>query len=542
MAEPIPEPDAAGQLRGDAGSEKTRVAEAVKAVSADLKARADKARGLGRDEAAEVLEAQVLMASDPGLVDGSAAKLAAGTSAERAVFETFGTFRDMLAAAGGYMAGRVTDLDDIRDRVIAVLTGQPVPGIPESDEPFVLVAEDLAPADTAGIDADTVEAIVTVQGGPTSHTAILARTMGIPAVVAMEEADALAEGTPVLVDGTTGEVVAEPSDEDVAKARTLEAKRAEAAKAATGPAATADGERISVLANIGGPADVENAVKNGAEGVGLYRTEFLFLDRADKPSYAEQVKAYKAVADAFPGQKVVVRTLDAGADKPLPFVSTEEEPNPALGVRGLRLAFKHPELLDEQLRALAEVQSESTADLWAMAPMVADMRDTEYFVDKAREAGLKTNGIMIEVPSAALTAGHLAKVADFFSIGTNDLTQYAYASDRQVGALARYQSPWQPGVLRLIGAAADGAGAEDKVCGVCGEAAADPILACVLVGLGVKSLSMSAPAIPMVKAALALHTVEQCREAADAVLGAVSAEEAKDIARAHLPRLEELGL
>ncbi len=542
MAAPITEPDPNGQLNGDASAEKARVAAATKAVSEDLQARADKASSLGRDEAAEVLEAQIMMASDPGLVDAAAAKMGEGLSAERAIYESFGTFRDMLAAAGGYMAGRVADLDDIRDRVIAVLTGQPVPGIPESDEPFVLVAEDLAPADTAGIDADIVTAIVTVQGGPTSHTAILARTMGIPAVVAMEGATDVETGTTVLVDGSSGEVTLSPAEEQIERAKAVAAKRAAAAKAATGPGATKDGERISVLANIGGPADVADAQDNGAEGVGLYRTEFLFLDRNDKPGFDEQVRAYQEVADAFPNQKVVVRTLDAGADKPLPFVNNDDEPNPALGVRGLRLAFNHDDVLDEQLRALAQVQSDSHADLWVMAPMVADLNDTKYFHDKATTAGLNTAGIMIEVPSAAITSAHLAKAADFFSIGTNDLTQYAYAADRQIGALARYQSPWQPGVLHLIAQAAQGASVEDKVCGVCGEAAADPVLACVLVGLGVTSLSMSAPAIPMVKAALAGHTLEQCRNAADVALGGATAEDAKEAALAHLPELRELGL
>lgn len=539
VAGDVPEPPAGDRHGGDAAAERAAALAALEAVAADLEARGERAAAAGNTDGRDVLNAQALMARDPGLADGVGAKVGEGVAAARAVFEAFGVYREMLAGAGEYLAARVADLDDIRDRAVARLLGLPVPGVPESDEPFVLVARDLAPADTAVLDPAQVVAFVTEEGGPTSHTAIIARTMGVPAVVALPGAASLADGTRVLVDGAAGTVRIDPSEEEVRSARAAAAARGSALAEFTGPGATADGHKVPLLANIGGPKDLEQALANGAEGVGLYRTEFLFLDRATPPSDAEQEEAYRKVLEAFPAGRVVVRTLDAGADKPLAFLPAPgEEPNPALGERGVRMSVRHPDVLAAQLAALARAATDLTVKLQVMAPMVTDAADAAWFAEQCRDAGIEHPGVMIEVPAAALRARDVAAEVEFFSIGTNDLTQYACAADRQVGGLAHLQDPWQPAVLDLVAPAA----AAGVPCGVCGEAAGDPALACVLVGLGVTSLSMSAPSLPLVRAALAKHTLEQCREAAAAARAARTAGDARDAARVHLPGLADLGL
>ncbi|MGW7291997.1 phosphoenolpyruvate--protein phosphotransferase [Streptomyces xiamenensis] len=523
----------AGQVPGqDPERETARAKQAVDAVAADLVARGNLAGG----EAQAVLEAQALMAQDPELAADVARRVAGGSTAERAVYDAFGAYRELLAAAGAYLAGRVADLDDVRNRIVARLLGVPMPGVPDSDEPFVLVARDLAPADTALLDPALVLGFITEEGGPTSHSAILARALGVPAVVALPGVGELAEGTVVAVDGSTGEVTVNPSGEQrAALARAAEERRA-ALAASTGPGATSDGHKVPLLANIGGPADVAGALEAGAEGVGLFRTEFLFLDDSERaPSLETQTATYRQVLEAFPQGRVVVRVLDAGADKPLAFLSPGEEPNPALGVRGLRTLLDHPEVLDTQLKALAAAAEGLPVYLEVMAPMVADRADAKAFADACRTAGLRAKfGAMVEIPSAALRARSVLQEVEFLSLGTNDLAQYTFAADRQVGAVSRLQDPWQPALLDLVSLSAEAAKAEGKSCGVCGEAAADPLLACVLTGLGVTSLSMSASAIPYVRAVLSRHTLAQCERAAAAARAAESAEEARAAAEAVL--------
>ncbi|MEV5705544.1 phosphoenolpyruvate--protein phosphotransferase [Actinoallomurus sp. NPDC052274] len=537
MSGAVPEPPAGQRHEGDAHAERARALAALDAVGADLEERGAQAGG----EAQDVLGAQAMMARDPGLAGLVTDRIDGGLSAPRAVYEAFGVFRAALSRAGEYMAARVADLDDVRDRAVAVLLGVGAPGVPDSDEPFVLVARDLAPADTALLDPAKVLAFVTRDGGPTSHTAILARALGVPAVVACGDCTDLTDGTLVLVDGASGEVRPDPTEQEMAAAHAAAGAWAAALDLTTGPGATADGHRMPLLANIGGPKDVEAALACGAEGVGLFRTEFLFLDRTTAPSEEEQESAYRAVLEAFPS--VVVRTLDAGADKPLAFLPPpDDEPNPALGERGLRLFDSHPGVLTGQLRALARAADGLDAELRVMAPMVADAAETRSFVAACRAAGLTRAGIMIEIPAAALRAADLAAEADFFSLGTNDLAQYAFAADRQLGGLARFQDPWQPALLDLVALAAGAATAAGKDCGVCGEAAGDPALACVLTGLGVTSLSMSARSLPLVRAAVAAHTLDQCRRAAEAARRATDADGARTAARAELPGLEPLGL
>ncbi|MFC3994934.1 phosphoenolpyruvate--protein phosphotransferase [Nocardiopsis sediminis] len=535
----VPDPPPGERHGGDADAEIRRAASAMEETAQDLALRGERAGGQAR----EVLGAQALMARDPALADDIKKRIGEGASAARAVSEAMAVYRQMLANAGEYLAARVADLDDVRDRIVARLLGVPVPGLPESDTPYVLVATDLAPADTALLDPARVVAFITREGGPTSHTAILARALGLPAVVACAAADDIPDGTPLLVDGASGAVLVDPGPAAVEAAQAAAAARAAAAADSAGPGRTADGHEIPLLANIGGPDDLPAALQNGAEGVGLYRTEFLFLDRADAPGHDEQVASYRAVLEAFPGAKVVVRTLDSGADKPLAFLPPPgAEPNPALGERGLRMMRRYPEMLRSQLDALAEAARDTEADLQVMAPMVTDAEDSEWFAARAAEAGIASAGIMIEVPAAALRARHLAESAAFFSIGTNDLTQYTCAADREIGGLSRFQDPWQPGVLDLVALAARHASGAGRPCGVCGEAAADPVLACVLTGLGVTSLSMGATALPLVRAALARTTLDQCRAASDAALAARGPGDAKRAAREALPGLADLGL
>ncbi|MEV0967436.1 phosphoenolpyruvate--protein phosphotransferase [Microtetraspora glauca] len=536
----IPEPPRGSRHGGDAEAERRRAERALEQVAADLSARGDRAGGEARD----VLAAQAMMALDPGLASVVAELVGQGVSAPRAVFEAFGKYRDLLAGAGDYLAGRVADLDDIRDRAVAALEGLPLPGLPQDPpEPYVLVARDLAPADTALLDPAAVAAFVTEEGGPTSHTAILARSLGVPAVVGCAGATAIPPGTRVLVDGSTGAVRLSPTEEEVARAMRADADQDALLATVTGPGATADGHAVPLLANVGGPADIAPALAAGAEGVGLFRTEFLFLDREDPPTWEEQQDAYRAVFEAFSGSRVVVRVLDAGADKPLDFLPPPApEPNPALGERGVRMFRHYPDVLAAQLDALARAAEGTSARVQVMAPMVATVEEAAWFADACRTAGLPSSGVMIEIPAAALRAADIAAVTGFFSIGTNDLTQYALAADREAGALAGLQDPWHPAVLDLVALAASAAAAAGRECGLCGEAAADPALACVFAGLGVTSLSMAALALPRVRAALARHTLDACRRAAAAARAANSAAAARAAARAKLPALAELSL
>jgi len=538
MPDPVPEPPA-GPEPADLTVEAAAIRPAMDAVAADLRSRAAGATG----ETRSVLEATAFMAADPGLADLAERRVREGRlPAARAVWEAANSFRDLLAAAGGYVGARATDVEDVRNRIVAVLLGVPVPGVPDPGHPFVLVARDLAPADTATIVPERVLGFVTAEGGPTSHTAILARAMGIPAVVSCTDVLEVTDGAQVLLDGTAGTVDTSPTDSAVADANARAARRRAAAHVWTGEGATADGLRVQLLANVGDPASAQAAATAGAEGVGLFRTEFLFLDSAAEPTVETQRTAYAEVFAAFPGRKVVVRTLDAGADKPLPFLDQGEEPNPALGVRGLRIGLARPGVLDRQLEAIAAAAAGREAEVWVMAPMVAVVEEAERFAERVAAAGLSTVGVMVEIPSAALTAKHILEVVDFASLGTNDLAQYAMAADRMSGSLASLNDPWQPALLRLVEMVGAAGQATGRPVGVCGEAAADPALAAVLVGLGATSLSMSARAIPDVGALLRSVTVDECRKLAARALEARDATAGRVAVREALPQLADLGL
>ncbi|MEV6155205.1 phosphoenolpyruvate--protein phosphotransferase [Nonomuraea sp. NPDC052129] len=501
----------------DPAAEAAAVVKALESVTADLRQRAanaardtgggDGTASAGADDAAEILDALAMIADDPMLREDAEAAVRDGLDAPHALDAAFTHHRETLAALGGYLAERAADLDDLKHRAIAACLGLPMPGIPAPGHPYILVAEDLSPADTAGLGTDVV-ALVTEKGGPTSHTAILARGRGLPAVVACAGITALADGTVISVDGKTGQVGVGLTDEAVAEVRRSDREERERLANSSGPGRTADGHPVKLLLNIGSAADL----RPGAEGVGLFRTEFLFLDRKREPSFEEQVAAY---AEVFArAGTVVVRTLDAGTDKPLPFLGLLPEPNPALGIRGLRVDRVLPAVLDTQLDAIAEAARATGADAWVMAPMVTTPAEAAGFARRARARGLTRVGAMVEVPAAALLADRLLAEVDFLSIGTNDLSQYTFAADRQHPGLADLLDPWQPALLKLIAACADAGRAAGKPVGVCGEAAGDPRLAPVLVGLGVTSLSMAAVCVPSVREELSQHTLEECRELA----------------------------
>jgi len=513
----------------DRTAEGERFTAAAASVANRLRERAAHATGA----ASEVLAATATLAQDRGWLGAAEKRIKDGTPAVRAVNAAIDQFVDMFTKLGGLMAERVTDLRDIRDRVIAELNGLPEPGVPVPDEPSVLCAEDLAPADTAGLDPALIVALATTLGGPTSHTAIIARQLGIPCVVAVTGLDEVQAGSVVLVDGTRGTVTVAP-DESAAREAVADADRVAAAAAGwAGPGATADGHQVAVLANVQDGAAARAARETPAEGVGLFRTELCFLNTDTEPTVDEQAQIYGEVLEAFAGQKVVIRTLDAGSDKPLKFAGHPDEANPALGVRGIRIAENNPGLLAHQLDAIAAAAERTGEQPWVMAPMIATAQEAESFAAHVRSRGL-TPGVMIEVPAAALLADRILEHVDFLSIGTNDLAQYTMAADRMSAELATLTDPWQPAVVALVAMTVRAGVAAGKPVGVCGEAAADPLLACVLTGLGVTSLSAAAAAVQGVGAKLSQVTLQQCREAADAVLGTASAAEARAAALAVL--------
>ncbi|WP_308258137.1 putative PEP-binding protein, partial [Pseudonocardia lacus] len=497
----------------DPAAERERVAAALAEVADDLAERAGRADGV----AADVLFATSAMAADPALLAAAGAELDRGCPTGHAVTLAVRGFCDRLRAHGGYLAERTADLRDVGERVVAVLTGRPVPGVPAPGHPVVLVATDLSPADTAGLAGGDVVALLTEQGGPTSHTAILARALGLPAVVGCADAASLTPGTLVRLDGTTGTVEIDPPAPR--RERTCRDQQGHSITTSSfsteaGPGRTADGHPVPLLTNVGSGPDALAAAATGSEGVGLLRTELLFLDRSVRPSVDEQARIYAAVLAAFGDRPVVVRTLDAGSDKPLAFLPLADEENPALGVRGLRTAAANPGVLDEQLAALAMAAAGTGRTPSVMAPMVSTAAEAAAFAETARRHGLTRVGVMVEVPSAALRARELVEVVDFVSIGTNDLGQYVMAADRACGPLGHLLDPWQPALLDLVAMVGEAGAAAGKPVGVCGEAAADPLLATVLVGLGATSLSTAPAARPHVHAALAAASMALCRERA----------------------------
>jgi phosphocarrier protein FPr len=519
-ARPLPEVDE--RPAGDPAAERARLDAARAAAAEDVRAARDRvAERAGLAEAA-IFEAHLALLDDAALVQPAHEAIAAGRSAaaawREAVQAAAASFR---ALDDPYLRERAADVDDVGARVLAHLAGGPAPAFPAA--PGVLVAADLAPGQAAQLDRDVVQAIALAHGGATSHAAILARALGIPAVVGLGDAAlGIADGTTVVLDGTAGTLAVDPGEAALAeleeRRRAEDERRARARAHAHEPARTRDGVTIEVAANIGAPADAADAVALGADGVGLLRTEFLFLDRDDPPTEAEQQAVLSEIARTLDGRPLIVRTLDAGADKPLPYLRQPPEDNPFLGVRGIRLGLKRPELLRTQARAI--LRTAIDYPLRVMLPMVAtaaEYRAARALFEEVRaEVGAPPVelGVMVEVPALALMAGRVAAEADFFSIGTNDLAQYTMAAERGNDAVAELLRGVQPAVLRLVAAVTQAAEAHGRWTGVCGELAGDPGAAVLLVGLGVRELSMAPPRIPEVKQALRTVSVADARELA----------------------------
>lgn len=531
--QPRPELPTAGAVIPEEArdAEFERFTQAAEAVASRLEQRSEAAV----DQAKNILKATAGMVRDKGWQKTVRKAVRGGHPAEYAVVTATNKFITMFETAGGVMAERVADLRDIRDRVIAELRGEEEPGLPVVDREVVLFADDLSPADTAALDVNYFTALVTELGGPTSHTAILARQLGVPCIVAVGSGlHDVSTGTQVLIDGALG-TISTGVDPVYAEAEVRSSREtAERVARWRGPAQTKDGHRVQLLANVQDGNAARVAAQTPAEGIGLFRTEMCFLSAKTEPSVEEQAEVYKKVLSVFPSNKVVVRSLDAGSDKPVAFANMAEEENPALGVRGLRIARANEALLTRQLDAIA-LASESlgrdeAAPTWVMAPMVATAREAKWFAGLCRERNL-IPGAMIEVPAAALMADKIMPHLDFVSIGTNDLTQYTMAADRMSPQLAYLTDPWQPAVLRLIKITCEQGRATNTAVGVCGEAAADPALACVLTGLGVNSLSAASTAIAGVGAQLAHVSLEECQHAASVALNSEGATEAKGAVR-----------
>lgn len=504
---------------------------AAEVVGKRLSSRADAAEAA----AADILRTSATMVGDKAWHREVRTQIASGYRAEYAVVLATARFTEIFAKVGGRTAERIVDLKDMRDRVIAEIRGETEPGLPVLDQPAVLLAEDIAPADTATLDTSQVVALATCRGGPTSHTAILARQLNLPCVVALGAgAKNLTVGEWVLVDGAAGTLRTAVPARKAHRAVAVARERARETEKWRGPAKTRDGQRISLLASVADVAAARRATHTQAEGIGLFRTEMNFLRAEQEPDINLQAEVYAEVLAMFPDQKVILRTFDAGSDKPLAFADLGPEENPALGVRGIRVAAEHPELLSHQLDAMAlaaeRVGRSAESAPRVMAPMLSSVSEAEWFARQCRERGL-IPGAMIEVPAAALMADLILPHLSFVSIGTNDLTQYIMAADRLSPQLAGFSDPWQPAVLRLIRIVGEQGRQTETSVGVCGESAADPMLACVLVGLGVRSLSPAATAISAVGARLATVDLMTCREAAEAALQAPGAAAAREVAR-----------
>jgi phosphocarrier protein FPr len=511
------EPEIPTEPASDPYAEWEALERAIAHVRAEIEATRDSVAARAGEYNAAIFDAHLLFLEDEALVE----------PARRAVFEqrqnaaqAWDAAAESVAAGyraldDEYLSARADDLTGVARQVVSQLVGG-TRGSAAIAEAGIVLASDLTPADTAALDRELARGIATAYGSATSHSAILARSLGIPAVVGVgERLLEVPEGTSLVLDGDAGAVYVDPPEELVHGYERQRAEREQATRRALAsarkPAHTRDGRRIDVVANVGSPADVDLAVANGAEGVGLLRTEFLFLERDTLPSEEEQLAAYEEMAERLRGRPMILRTLDVGADKPLPYLPRRPEANPFLGVRGLRLGLEQPELLETQLRAA--LRAAARYPLSVMFPMVAILAEYQEAVSalvRAREqlekagqaAGQPGVGIMVEVPAAALGAEAFAPVVDFFSIGTNDLTQYTLAAERGNEQVAGLADALHPSVLRLVYAVSEAAQAHGKWVGVCGELASEPLAVPVLVGLGVTELSVNPPAVPRIKEAV----------------------------------------
>ena len=530
---------------GDPQQERDRLDEAVNQAKVQLEALQASLHGQRAADKAAIFAAHQELLDDPDLVDIAHSALAKGKSAEFAWHRAFTTHADRLASLRNeLLAARANDLRDVGRRVLTLLTGAE----PERQEPpanAILVAEELTPSDTASMDRSRVRGFCTTLGGATSHVAILARSLDIPAVAGIEpRALELANGTPVILDGGKGTLRLNPTPEDIARIRETQERLATRRQAemavAHEPAITLDGHRMEVVGNIGGLAEAEQVPGLGGEGVGLLRSEFLFLERSTAPNEDEQFETYKAIAEALgPDRPLIIRTLDVGGDKPLIYLPIPREENPFLGERGLRIGLDRPEILRTQLRAI--LRAAAFGKVRVMFPMVgllSELRDAKAMLEEERQrlgVGPIETGIMVEIPAAAIMAAQFAREVDFFSIGTNDLTQYTLAMDRGHPKLAPKVDGLNPSILRLIAWTVKAAHDQGKWVGVCGGIASDPQAVPLLIGLGVDELSVSLPTIPSIKAQIRTLWLHECQELATRALTLETAAEVRMATSAGAP-------
>jgi phosphoenolpyruvate-protein phosphotransferase len=525
----------------DPEAEVIRLVAASDAVGRASERLADQVRGAGHADEAEVFSAHAMIARDPDLLDAAAARIRSeGSDAITAITAAAGIVADQLRALGdALLAGRAADVIDVGDRVARELSGL-ADGDMRLVEPSIVVALDLPPSLTATLPRDRLLGIALEASSPTAHAAILARAYGIPAVVGatglLAALDAAGSGSPLALDGESGEILVAPTKEDVARyearAGAIRRDRGRDVEEAGLPAVTKDGTKVELVANIGSPGEAAGAVALGARGVGLFRTEFLFLERSSPPSEDEQAKAYGDVVAAFAPYPVTIRLLDVGGDKPIPYLPLKEEDNPFLGVRALRLADRRPDVFVTQLRAC--LRAAVNGRVKVMAPMVADAGDVatlRQLADRARRElvaegrpiGEIDLGVMLEIPSAILTADTYIRELKFVSIGTNDLLQYTLAADRGNPALERYRDSLHPALLQLVRLAVEAAERGRVELSICGEMAGEPVAALVLVGLGVRVLSVSPSSLAAVRRALRGAAIRDLERIATAALGDASA-------------------
>lgn len=495
-------------------AELERLKDAIKHVVTNLRSTAESA-----DQTTdEIVSALADMLDDPALLEEASTHLVAGWNAETSVVRAMQSFTELLA--GDDLFGeRVADLEDLALKVVARLVGAEAEISLPKQGPIIVVAEDLSPAETAKF-TDAVVAVVTEKGGPTSHTAIICRQRNIPALVAAKGAlSVIQNGAAMIVDAVTGEAYLSETPAGIS----LETKRALIGDAI-----------IEVKGNVGSVADTKLLAETKASGIGLMRTELLFLNRTSAPSMDEQVDLYANVLENAPAGEVIFRTLDAGSDKPLPYLGLAVEENPSLGVRGFRINEVDESVLATQLEALAAAEKKADRAVSVMAPMIATVDEARSFAKLARGFGLRTIGVMVETPSICVQIKDLAGIVDFVSIGTNDLSQYLFAADRQNSAVAALLNPWQPGLLRTVKQVCLDANSVGIKVGVCGEAGADPLLAIVLAGLGVQSVSMASPAVPKAIEYLSSVSLEQAKKIAIEALRGTNPRQSKELARSAL--------
>ena len=495
---------------------------------------------MGPEEAA-IFEAHMQIAQDPSLSDGIKSLVESShTNVVAATAQTIETFANIfLGMEDAYMRERGADIKDIGDRLMRNMLGMNPRGLSHISGEVILVAQDLAPSDTASLDKNVVKGIVTAAGGPTSHAAIMARTLEIPAVMGVGDIESFVDGDKAVVLGTDGIVEMNPSDADWAEYTNQAAAFQEELKrlreSANLEATTTDGYHVELFGNIGKAKDAKNALTMGAQGIGLYRTEFLYMENDELPAEDVQFEEYKKVAQDMKGKPVIIRTMDIGGDKELKCLDLPSEMNPFLGYRAIRISLNRPDIFKVQLRAL--LRASAFGDIHIMYPMIASVEEVKQanaMLDECKEEltaeGKEFNndikvGIMIEVPAAAVISPILAKYVDFFSIGTNDLCQYTLAVDRMNEAIGSLYQPLHPGVLRLIKHVIDASHEQGKFTGMCGELASDPVATMILLGLGLDEFSMTASSIPLIKNILRSVSKAECEEVANKALTMDTAEE-----------------